>query len=338
MKKIIILWGMVCVLFLCACTVQPEYQASATPSTNAIKEEATAQPSEEKTPEPVPELVSEADMLPFIDADGKFGYMDKEGNILIQPVYDYAGRFSEGVAEIRMNDKSGYIDKTGNIVIEAKYDTGLPKNDGIVTVYEIIEPNTETHTVYLDEEGKELLRVECFFSGAYSQGMIRVKDTETSTMRFIDLTGKDVFDKEFTSVGDYFEGKAWFYEGATGGYIDKKGNVLFEGFTRAGDFSEGLAPVRKDGMWGYINEKGEFALKFPDLKEPDLLRPFENGKAFFIVNNLMGVIDKEGNVLVEPKFEGVTYIYDDLIGVYAPTGRIFHYETFDGEVIAPKNT
>jgi hypothetical protein len=47
---------------------------------------------------------------------GKWGFIDKTGVFLIEPKYDYAGKFSEGLAGVEIRGKWGYIDKTGKYV------------------------------------------------------------------------------------------------------------------------------------------------------------------------------------------------------------------------------
>ncbi len=57
-----------------------------------------------------------------IKKDGKWGYIDKTGKIIIDPQYDDAWPFSEGLAAVMIVDeetgKWGYIDKTGKYVWE----------------------------------------------------------------------------------------------------------------------------------------------------------------------------------------------------------------------------
>lgn len=52
----------------------------------------------------------------------KEGFIDKKGNVAIQPLYDEVGFFSEGLASVELNDKWGYIDTKGNMKIQTMYD------------------------------------------------------------------------------------------------------------------------------------------------------------------------------------------------------------------------
>ena len=54
--------------------------------------------------------------------NGKWGFRDKEGNTVIQPVYDMVTECnSYGFAGIKQNDKWGVVDKNGNILVEPIY-------------------------------------------------------------------------------------------------------------------------------------------------------------------------------------------------------------------------
>ena len=48
----------------------------------------------------------------------KFGYIDKAGKIVINPQFDDAYNFFEGLASVGVEDKWGYIDQTGRYVWE----------------------------------------------------------------------------------------------------------------------------------------------------------------------------------------------------------------------------
>jgi len=54
--------------------------------------------------------------------DKRYGFINKEGGIVIEPLFDSVGDFTEGIAEvwIDVNDsgKMGYIDKLGIYIWE----------------------------------------------------------------------------------------------------------------------------------------------------------------------------------------------------------------------------
>jgi hypothetical protein len=55
--------------------------------------------------------------------EGKWGYIDIDGNMVIEPRFDEAYEFSEGLAGVNINGKYGYIDDKGNVAIEARWDS-----------------------------------------------------------------------------------------------------------------------------------------------------------------------------------------------------------------------
>jgi hypothetical protein len=58
-----------------------------------------------------------------VKLNDKWGYIDKTGKWIIEPKYDNAGDFSEGLAAVKLNGKWGFIDRTGKTIIELKYDS-----------------------------------------------------------------------------------------------------------------------------------------------------------------------------------------------------------------------
>ena len=62
---------------------------------------------------------------------GKWGYKDWKGNVLIQPVYQEAFQFSEGLACVEKDEKLGFIDTNGEIVIDYQFDSACSFSEGV---------------------------------------------------------------------------------------------------------------------------------------------------------------------------------------------------------------
>jgi hypothetical protein len=56
------------------------------------------------------------------DEDGKWGFIDNRGNIVIPNIYDDEMSFSEGLASVKKDGKYGYINNQGEEVISFIYD------------------------------------------------------------------------------------------------------------------------------------------------------------------------------------------------------------------------
>ena len=50
---------------------------------------------------------------------------------VIIPQYEEVGRFNDGYAPVKVDGKWGYINKTGEIVVEPKYDWAGISNEGV---------------------------------------------------------------------------------------------------------------------------------------------------------------------------------------------------------------
>ena len=50
------------------------------------------------------------------EENGKWGYINREGDVVIEPLYSLANDFTDGRAEVEMNGKRFYIDPAGNPV------------------------------------------------------------------------------------------------------------------------------------------------------------------------------------------------------------------------------
>jgi tetratricopeptide (TPR) repeat protein len=56
-----------------------------------------------------------------VEVNGKWGFVDKDGNMVIDAKYDGARSFSNGLAAVKISGKWGFIDINGDVVIEADY-------------------------------------------------------------------------------------------------------------------------------------------------------------------------------------------------------------------------
>lgn len=75
-----------------------------------------------------------SDGLAPVELGGKWGYVNKSGNVVIPIQYDIAHMFSEGIASVERRGKWEYIDPSGKLAIPASFDAAMPFCGGLAAV------------------------------------------------------------------------------------------------------------------------------------------------------------------------------------------------------------
>ena len=102
---------------------------------------------------------------PFKSSDGKWGYKDVRVNkIVIEPQYDEATEFYEGLAAVRINGKWGFIDKTGKIVVKPQYDRVENFYEGVAAV------EIKNKWGFIDKTGKIVIEPQYDGVGDFHEG------------------------------------------------------------------------------------------------------------------------------------------------------------------------
>lgn len=70
----------------------------------------------------MPESGDFSEGLAVVEKNGKMGYIDKTGKIVIEPKYDAAYPFIDGRAAVQIEFKAGFIDRTGRETIPMIYE------------------------------------------------------------------------------------------------------------------------------------------------------------------------------------------------------------------------
>ncbi|MCO5285324.1 MAG: WG repeat-containing protein [Chitinophagaceae bacterium] len=222
------------------------------------------------------------ELTPYKDANGKYGYKDKSGNI-IQPKYDYARSFSEGLGRVKQNGKWGYIDKTGKEIVIPKYENAFSFNEGLAGVKQ------NGKWGFIDKTGKEIATPKYEYAYSFDEGLAAV--VQNGKWGFIDKTGKEIVALQYDNAGGFSEGLSNVSLNKKCGFIDRSGKVVIPLiYDVAGSFSEGLVAVQQNGKWGFIDKTGKVVIKL----QYENANSFKNNKAKVTLNSRDFYIDKTG--------------------------------------------
>lgn len=73
--------------------------------------------------------------IAYKDSKGKWGFVNSDGETVIEPKFDEAKSFSNGLAAVKSDGKWGFINESGELVIKYKYsDGGYFSNNGVCFV------------------------------------------------------------------------------------------------------------------------------------------------------------------------------------------------------------
>lgn len=289
---------------------------------------------------------AKAALYPF-RKNGKWGYMDAKGNVIVKPQYDNAYQFSDGLAAVRLKGKGGYIDASGKIAIPIKYDYASSFENGNAVVARYNNEMDEYTYYWIKPNGKYFLKLNepDYYIISYKpfcDGLARVElDGDEPWFGYIDKKGSSVIHCAYHEAENFSEGLAAVRKNDKYEFINTKGEIAIkQNYSWIGSFSEGLAPVRvggRDGKEGYIDKKGN--MKIPLTYQQT--RPFSDGLAAVKLNGKWGFIDKNNKFVIEPQYDNVDDCINGLIMVKSDppvpyVGEYLYYIDKTNNKIEPK--
>lgn len=292
-----------------------------------IKEEAERRQRIASALDGVDECRGFCEGMALIKKDGKYGFMDIAGNVVIPIQYNdvceyyehkYLYNFHEGLACICKNGRYGFVDKGGNEVIPCMLVNATFFSEGLARFR-----SEDWREGYINKAGIQVIKggVGDFHDGlatfcrfnkwgcidkmgndiispvydepiSFSEGLGRT--TKDGNRIFIDKNGKVVINlhKDIDWVGCFREGLAGLHRGKKWSFIDMTGNEVIQCNCDwlQGYFSEGLAMFNRNKKCGYIDKKGNEVI--PCVY--DYAKEFSEGLALVQRNGKYGYINRQG--------------------------------------------
>lgn len=198
---------------------------------------------------------------PFFE-NGKWGYKNKSGEVVIKPVLDYefCYDFSNGMAAVYSRNSFGYINSSGIEVIRTMY-------SAVTSFYEgraVVQRTMNGKCWFIDKEGRKVLNKEFDDAWGFYDSIALVKSGEL--WYYIDYNGNTLFGRGFKYALQFQDGLAVVKEGDADGYsyINKQGVTAFAGQYRSAlSFHKGKAVVKHEGRYMIIDKTGTLLDTFP---------------------------------------------------------------------------
>jgi hypothetical protein len=270
---------------------------------------------------------------------GRYGFVDREGRIVVAPTLLHAAEVSEGHAPVTVEDGAtllsigadgarlvegrwvridhflrgrapvlafpgrverwGYIDAGGALVIPALYAEAKPFYGPLAQVRE--GTGLSGPSRWITPEGT-LVGEPFDLTLGFSEGLAWSYVHALASYGCTDERGEPAFGARFRSVGRFAEGLAAAFDEPSGkyGYVDRHGRmVIAPRFDQAGPFACDRAVVRLGRQAFILDRDGE---RVGEPIEPALQEAFSEGMLPVRVRGEVGFVDRDGNLAIAARF------------------------------------
>ncbi|OFX39327.1 MAG: hypothetical protein A2X08_04185 [Bacteroidetes bacterium GWA2_32_17] len=248
-----------------------------------------------------------------VPENGKPQFIDEKNNVKFTVnTGEVCGSFNNGLALVKVEDKYGYIDKEGKMKINPQFDIAYPFNEGLATVV-ISNKKENKDKAALDSLNAQLDAALQNLDNSNNQKVVYSSYQKRENLYgFINKKGEIIINPQFKSAISFSEGLAVVSDGEKYGYIDKNGKyVINPQFDAAGDFKNGMAIISQGSMYGYIDKEGKIIIN-PQFKYALNFSVDNDIALVWSSDGKAGFIDKEGKYLINPQFEKGTNFYGDI--------------------------
>ena len=259
-----------------------------------------------------------------------YGFVDEDFREVIPLQFTYAYNFSEGLAAVKTTDgKWGYLNKKGEFVIEPKYLRAENFRDGMAQVEFQSLPDSTIWQALIDHDGRELYSVAVGPDAHIhrnGQFVIIAETYENQTV--LDANGQVVL-RHCTCVYDNHSGVGiqYFCEGKAGLLLPNGSKRPADSLFELQKISAGLTGVSFCQTWGLRDSTGQWLIPLGEMSNGG---PTEDGKYFTVWRNgQAGLYDRQGRLLIPAEYDQIFRLDDywqvsknGLLGLFDAQGRL----------------
>ena len=297
----------------------------------------------------------EAFLQDHFSPDQKWGFLNKEGQLVIEDRYDDARDFSQSLAAVNYQGKWGYIDKSGETIVDYIYKEAHPFTGG----FAIVRGMDDTWSV-IDSLGSIKSNISADRISIADRDIIKIQ--KNSMYGFLSISGDTLLKTQHSFATNFYDDYALVKYFNEYRLVSRQGKMTPLPYDKVFKISSNIYRIRKDKSYGYLAETGtevckpsySYASDFLDemalVKEVDRYvlidkqcRPVTSfsadyinmeylgdGLVSFLENDLWGIINVKEEIIAEPIYdmlyrprEGMlAFGIDDLWGFMDTKGNI----------------
>ncbi len=263
--------------------------------------------------------------------NGKWGYLNTNATLLLDPNFDFCTDFSNDRAIVQYKGLFGLINSSANFILKPEYQN-LSFVENTDNQYIKFDVKKEKFGL-IREDGKLLTSINFEKIFPFHDGLARVMIQ--GKYGYIDSSQTLVIPAIYDNANDFEENMAAVFTKNKWGFINQKGEMkILPTYISAANFKNGLALVFKDGKKSFINSDEKILVTLPFINCSE----FSNGYATIInEKKKIGLINTFGEVVIEPKYDEVTSLGNTALFKVKEDGEYKIYSILTKKIISKKS-
>jgi len=283
--------------------------------------------------------------LAVVFEDWRPSYVNREGSIALAGNWQDADSFARGMAPVAIEDTAhwGYVDRNGETKIAPVFEAATPFHQPVAVV--LVHGGRHR---WITQSGELVGDPFDYYQhdprSGFFEGRAWIYDHEKTSLGCFDEQARPAFARRFHTVMPFSEGLSavWEVGGSKWGYIDRTGNtVIPPSFDEAYGFAEGVAVVRIGKEHRLIDPRGKL-VSAPFASDGMCSKTVSEGRLPVPGKGGVGFIDKGGELVIRPRYQQAAGFFEGRAAVAirakgkAPGAVVWGHIDADGEwVVRP---
>ena len=246
-------------------------------------------------------------ILWLVKSEGRYGFVNDHGNIVIPLIFSDANSFYHGMAAVRLDDKWGLIDTSGKLIIPNDYDSISLPHDGLVRAS---IGGEDSRYGFLNLNNETVIPFDYHYAEDFREGFAVV--VKNGKQGVIDKQNNIVipmaeYDYILNTDSDEPETKDWQFR--LGTYdpprvliLNSQGEQVFPTYQITGFFKNGLINVKKNGKWGFVDGNNQTKI---DFVYDEALSFYNHDRALVFQDGKRGFINPKGEVITPIEYDSI---------------------------------